>query len=208
MKTKNININENIYIKESSNSKKMNDLKEEIMNDNNNNNNIKKEDNSIELEINDESYFNKYKTSFENISKKMIEIKNLMNDISIEHKQLNKNIQKDLKSIEKKKNKIILKKNKREPSGFAKPTKLSNDLCDFLGKPYGSEMARTEVTKYLTSYIKMNNLQQIEDKRKIKPDKKLLKLLNIDINEEVTYFNLQKWMKPHFPKTEIESNLN
>jgi len=65
-------------------------------------------------------------------------------------------------------------------------------------------MARTEVTKFLTSYIKMNNLQQTEDKRKIKPDTKLLKLLNVDINEEVTYFNLQKWMKPHFPKTELE----
>ena len=43
---------------------------------------------------------------------------------------------------------------KKEPSGFAKPTLISNELCDFLSKPNGTEMARTEVTKYLTQYIK------------------------------------------------------
>ena len=208
MKTKNIKTKEIVLDKQqTSNSKKMNDLKQEIMNDKNEKpvSKKEKENNSFDLEMNDDdNYLNKYKNSFESISKKMFEIKNLINDITNEHKQLQKNIQKDLKSIEKKKNKVILKKNKREPSGFAKPTKLSDDLCDFLGKPFGTEMARTEVTKFLTSYIKMNNLQQTEDKRKIKPDTKLLKLLNVDINEEVTYFNLQKWMKPHFPKTELE----
>ena len=208
MKTKNIKTKEIVLDKQqTSNSKKMNDLKQEIMNDKNEKpvSKKEKENNSFDLEMNDDdNYLNKYKNSFESISKKMFEIKNLINDITNEHKQLQKNIQKDLKSIEKKKNKVILKKNKREPSGFAKPTKLSDDLCDFLGKPFGTEMARTEVTKFLTSYIKMNNLQQTEDKRKIKPDTKLLKLLNVDINEEVTYFNLQKWMKPHFPKMELE----
>ena len=62
-------------------------------------------------------------------------------------------------------------------------------------------MARTEVTKYLTSYIKDNNLQQPEDKRKINPDKKLSKLLKLTKDDQVTYFNLQKYMKSHFPPT-------
>ena len=61
-------------------------------------------------------------------------------------------------------------------------------------------MARTEVTKYLTSYIKEHSLQYAEDKRKIKPDKKLAKLLNLKKDDQVTYFNLQKYMSPHFAK--------
>ena len=67
-------------------------------------------------------------------------------------------------------------------------------------------MARTEVTKHLTKYIKANNLQDESDKRKILPDKKLTKLLKLPKGEQVTYFNLQKWMKPHFAsaKTQVE----
>ena len=62
-------------------------------------------------------------------------------------------------------------------------------------------MARTEVTKHLTAYIKSNNLQDNANKRRINPDAKLSKLLNVGPNDEVTYFNLQKYMKVHFPKT-------
>ena len=112
-------------------------------------------------------------------------------------KELEKLMKKMQKETEKKMNKN--KKNvKREPSGFAKPTPISKELCDFLQKPIGTEMARTEVTKYLTQYIKEHNLQFEEDKRKIKPDAKLKKLLNLKKDDQVTYFNLQKYMKPHF----------
>ena len=92
-------------------------------------------------------------------------------------------------------------KAKRAPSGFAKPSEISKSLCDFLGKPIGTEMARTEVTKYITQYIKTHNLQNPENKRHIIPDAKLGNLLNVQDNEVVTYFNLQKFMKHHFPKS-------
>ena len=62
-------------------------------------------------------------------------------------------------------------------------------------------MARTEVTKHLTTYIKEHNLQDQANKRKILPDSKLQKLLNVTPSDEVTYFNLQKFMKVHFPKS-------
>ena len=61
-------------------------------------------------------------------------------------------------------------------------------------------MARTEVTKYLTKYIKEHNLQDEANRRKILPDNSLQKLLNVGTDDEVTYFNLQKYMKVHFPK--------
>merc|ERR1712070_406461 len=66
---------------------------------------------------------------------------------------------------------------KRPPSGFAKPSKLSSDLCKFLGRPEGSELARTEVTKEITKYIREQNLQDPTYKRRILCDKKLGALL-------------------------------
>ena len=92
-------------------------------------------------------------------------------------------------------------KPKRAPSGFAKPAIISEDLCSFLGKPSGTEMARTEVTKHLTSYIKEHDLQDQANKRRILPNAALKKLLNLSTGDEVTYFNLQKYMKVHFPKS-------
>ena len=69
-----------------------------------------------------------------------------------------------------------------------------------MGKPQGTELARTEVTKYITGYVKDHNLQDPEFKRRILPDAKLRKLLGVKKSEELTYFNLQKYMKHHFPK--------
>ena len=89
---------------------------------------------------------------------------------------------------------------KRPPSGFAKPSKLSSELCKFLGRPEGSELARTEVTKEITKYIREQNLQDPTYKRRILCDKKLGALLQTKDGDEVTYFNLQSYMKPHFPK--------
>ena len=89
----------------------------------------------------------------------------------------------------------------RAPSGFAKPTLISDELCSFLGKPVGTEMARTEVTKSITAYIKEHSLQHAENKRRIMPDSALASLLNVEDSVELTYFNLQKYMKVHFPKS-------
>lgn len=89
---------------------------------------------------------------------------------------------------------------KRNPSGFAKPTKLSNDLCDFLGVEKGSSMARTMVTKHINEYIKTNSLQDSSDKRQIIPDAKLKSILSVKEGDKLTYFNLQTFIKQHFMK--------
>ena len=117
-------------------------------------------------------------------------------------------LQNSLRNLEKKANKRFknyIKQNKKfknrgnkQPSGFAKPTKISKELCDFLDKPNGTEMARTEVTQQLIQYIKDNNLQNNENRKIIKPDEKLTALLNIDNELELTYFNLQSFMNKHF----------
>jgi chromatin remodeling complex protein RSC6 len=88
----------------------------------------------------------------------------------------------------------------RTPSGFAKPTKLSDELCGFLGVPAGSQLARTEVTRVLNEYIKKNNLQDANDKRTIVPDTKLSSILKLQGGDKLTYFNLQTYIKHHFHK--------
>ena len=90
----------------------------------------------------------------------------------------------------------------RAPSGFVKPTRISDELASFLGKSSGSEMARTEVTRDINQYIRANKLQDTTNGRKINPDTKLAGLLKIKQGEELTYFNLQRYMSPHFAKTD------
>ncbi len=88
----------------------------------------------------------------------------------------------------------------RKPSGFVKPTLISTELASFLGKPKGTEMARTEVTKEINQYVRDNNLKDPENGRRILADGKLRKLLNLGKGDELTYFNLQRYIKHHFAK--------
>jgi upstream activation factor subunit UAF30 len=131
-------------------------------------------------------------------------------DLTMQVKNLQKHVyreQKDLEKAAKGKRKKVHNgdKPKRAPSGFAKPTKLSPELCEFLGIDPSTEMARTEVTKKITTYVKDNNLQNPEAKKEILPDEKLGKLLNVPNDDKLTYFNLQKYMKVHFMKNEQTS---
>ena len=116
-------------------------------------------------------------------------------------KNVEKDVIKELNNIKKNKKKEKTK-TKRAPSGFAKPTKVTKELCEFMNQPEGSEIARTEVTKALVSYIKSNNLIEIGEttKNKIVPDEKLKNLLGVECEEvnELTYFNIQKYMNKHF----------
>jgi hypothetical protein len=85
-------------------------------------------------------------------------------------------------------------------SGFVKPILISDQLAMFLGKPLGTKMARTDVSRELNTYIRIHHLQSPYNGRRINPDVKLRSLLNIDNGVELTYFNLQKFMKHHFHK--------
>lgn len=92
------------------------------------------------------------------------------------------------------------KNTNRKPSGFVKPTLISTELASFLGKPKGTEMARTEVTREINQYIRENNLKDPENGRRILADSKLRKLLKLGKGDELTYFNLQRYIKHHFAK--------
>jgi chromatin remodeling complex protein RSC6 len=139
--------------------------------------------------------------AFATINNSLTLFKMQFNTLQQQVKTLEKIVKKELKPS-KKESKLLEPKAKKAPSGFAKPTKVTKELCDFMNKPEGTEIARTEVTKVLVNYIKTNNLQEqtSDSKNKIVPDDKLKSLLGLNVNEtnELTFFNIQKYMNKHF----------
>lgn len=133
------------------------------------------------------------------LASQMKDLRALSNDVSKALKNCSK-LAKNGAFNKKKKQKKVRDPNAppRAPAGFARPTQLSNELCEFLGVDRGTEIARTEVTKLMTQYIKAQNLQNPANRREINMDKKLEKLLSPPDGVTVTFFTLQKYMKPHF----------
>jgi hypothetical protein len=88
------------------------------------------------------------------------------------------------------------------PNGFAKPTQISPELCEFLGVAKNTEKARTDVTREIHKYVQSKDLSDPKNKRIIlaHKDPVLKKLLGVTDKDEVTYFNLQRYLKRHFVK--------
>jgi len=124
----------------------------------------------------------------------------IISSLKSEYRALEKKWSREIKVAQKKSVNRKRKTQNRAPSGFVKPTKISDELASFLGKENGTEMARTDVTREINTYIRANNLQDKANGRKINPDNKLAVLLKLKKNDELTYFNLQKYMSPHFAK--------
>ena len=137
-------------------------------------------------------------------SAKLHQVSTLLSALKAEYKQLERKWTRELKTAQKSASKRKRKTGTRQPSGFVKPTKISDELAAFLDKPKGSEMARTEVTRDINKYIRTHNLQDASNGRKINADAKLATLLKLKDrlkkDEELTYFNLQRFMSPHFAK--------
>ena len=139
-------------------------------------------------------------TQFGDFMTKLQAVSAQMSALRTEFRALERQVGRELKAAQKSASKRQRRSGNRAPSGFVKPTLISNELASFLGKPHGTEMARTEVTKEINAYIRAHKLQDKDNGRKIIPDKKLTSLLKIKKGEELTYFNLQKYMSPHFAK--------
>ena len=137
--------------------------------------------------------FAEFMTKFQSLVSSMTALK-------LDFKTLEKKATREIKAAQKEKLKRKRKTGNRSPSGFVKPTLISDELASFLGKDQGTEMARTEVTREINKYIRANALQDKENGRKINPDAALTSLLKIGTGDELTYFNLQRYMSPHFAK--------
>ena len=132
------------------------------------------------------------------------ELTDKISSVQLEMKSIHQTLKLLTKEYEKQKKVIAKVQRKREnakksPSGFAKPCKISNELCKFVGIPEGSERSRTDITRFINAYVKEKNLNNPENRREFFPDEKLRAILNVTDKEKVTYFILQRLIAHHFP---------
>ena len=132
-------------------------------------------DTETQTPILDENLYEQFSSIVQNLNDFKARINNLQHQIRF----LEKNITKQMKGLKKEAQKNKNKGN-RKPSGFAKPSKVTNELCEFMNKKEGTEIARTEVTRALCSYIKEHKLENKENSKIIAPDEKLKTLLGIE----------------------------
>jgi len=144
---------------------------------------------------------------FTNLNKAFQELNSHVSLLKNEFRQVEKQVTREMRVLDKMNARRNKNKGNRAPSGFVKPTKISNDLAAFLGKEPGTLMARTDVTKQITAYIRANDLQDKTNGRLILADDKLKKLLNYDEKtvtdpkQQLSYFNLQRFLSGHFEKS-------
>ena len=143
---------------------------------------------------------------FANLNRAVVDLTVQLSALKNEIKLVEKHVSKELRVLDKLNAKKNKNKGNRAPSGFVKPTKISDELAVFLGRESGTLMARTDVTKQITAYVRSNNLQAKENGRLILADDKLKKLLKYDEktvtdpSQQLSYFNLQKYLSCHFEK--------
>ena len=133
-------------------------------------------------------------------SSKIQAVANLLSSMKSDYKTLEKTVARELKQATKAKGKNRRSSANKQPSGFVKPTKISDELIKFLGKEPGTEMSRVEVSKEINAYINLHKLKDEKCGRQINPDSKLTKLLKVQKGEVLTFFNLQRYLKIHFIK--------
>jgi chromatin remodeling complex protein RSC6 len=142
-----------------------------------------------------------YTSEFTTLREGLRDAVTLVKSLTTQLNALEKRATRDRKVVQKR----LSKKPRRVSTGlngFSKPGPVSDDLRAFLKLGNEDLIARTEVTKRITAYCQEHKLQKKDDRRIIVPDKHLNKLLNVPKGENLTYFNLQKYMKVHFPNKE------
>ena len=136
------------------------------------------------------------------INEQVSNMKSLMNTI----RSVLKDTDKQSKELDKLRNKRTRNKTERSvnalPSGITKPVAISDELSKFLNVPIGTFVPRNEVTKGVSNYVKSNNLSDPTNKQKFvldnRPEAVILKSLLGNPGEDVTYFNLQRYLKHHY----------
>ena len=142
----------------------------------------------------------------ENLIQVLVDKISSLSTLNKEIQTVLKQVTKDYDKLKKVVDKIQKKRDnaRKSPSGFAKPNKISDELCDFIGVPRGTEKSRTDITRYINTYVKEHNLNKPTNRRVILPDDKLKAILNVKEGEEVTFFILQRLISHHFPPKNVK----
>ena len=146
--------------------------------------------------------FEKLSTLTQSFNETMTEGKKFSTEI----RRLVSSVSKFEKKLNKQTRRRRTKTGKTTESGITRPVHVSDEMCKFLGEPVGTLLARTAVTKRITTYIREHNLQNPENRKQIFPDKGLQAML-VPLRKEdrpngYTFFNLQRYLKHHYQKVE------
>jgi chromatin remodeling complex protein RSC6 len=149
-----------------------------------------------------ESSSENLKAVLQTITDQSTNLKTLANTV----RAILKDVERQSKELEKLRNKRSRTKTERAanslPSGITKPVAISDELAKFLGVAPGTLVPRNEVTKGVSAFVRENELSDPANKQKFILDdraqaKKLRALLG-NPSEDVTYFNLQRYLKHHY----------
>jgi len=128
-------------------------------------------------------------------------LREVVSTMITEVKKLEKRVHREIKDARKRRRRVKVEGEEgakpRGPSIFEIPTKVTEELCVFLGKPKGTLISRSNVTREINNYVKEKNLKNKHD---IKPDAALKKLLRLTDADNLTYFNLQRYLNTHYVK--------
>jgi chromatin remodeling complex protein RSC6 len=128
-------------------------------------------------------------------------LREVVSTMITEVKKLEKRVHREIKDARKRRRRVKAEGEEgakpRGPSIFEIPTKVTDELCVFLGKPKGTLISRSNVTREINNYVKEKNLKNKHD---IKPDASLKKLLRLTDADNLTYFNLQRYLNTHYIK--------
>jgi upstream activation factor subunit UAF30 len=146
------------------------------------------------------------------VDAKIQQVSSILASLKNDSKVLRRQIAADKKVADKlakksaKKKRVVAEGEEVKPrnSGFMRPVRISDELASFLGKAAGTVMGRQDANDEIRQYVALHNLKETEKGkgRNINPDDKLSALLKLPKDEQLTYFNLQKYMKPHFIRIE------
>ena len=143
-------------------------------------------------------------TEVKAVTARLLAVREVVSELISEAKRLEKKATKLQKVADKKRRrKAPVEGEEGKParvSIFQVPTGISPALCAFMGLPAGSLESRSNVTKYITTYVRENNLKNKHD---IKADAKLLALLGLKESDSLTYFTLQRYLNVHYLKKAV-----
>ncbi len=134
---------------------------------------------------------------------KIQQVTTILSSMKADYKLLEKSVSKELKAASKSKKGKKASSGNRQPSGFVKPSVITEELMTFLGKEPGTMMSRVEVSKGINEYITTNSLKDKTSGRQINADAKLAALLKLGKEDVLTYFNLQRFLNIHFVKKPV-----
>jgi len=144
-----------------------------------------------------------YGEDFTHVLTSLRSLQTNLKELTLYASKLEKRIARDQKAVQKRLNgKRRRKTGTGQPSGFSKPGPVSDEMRTFLKLDKDELIARTQCTKRINIYCKERGLQNSKDKRILNADKPLRKLLRLGPKDSLTFFNLQKFMKIHFPNKE------